>query len=114
LIPSTPRKHPIYNSVYVFWSKLLLFELLPYLVIMVCNAFILAKIYKASKFRQKFAGSSTNVKTKLSGREEFGIQQTWLWGFVRFTFMVFRITTGSPRNNMIEEGSVFLPVCLKW
>jgi hypothetical protein len=100
LIHLPPRKHPIYNIVYVFWSKLLLFELLPYVVIMVCNGFIIAKIYKASKFRQKYTTASSNVKRKMSGREEFGIRQTSLLGFVKFSFIFLRIAAGSMRKNM--------------
>jgi hypothetical protein len=46
------RNHQLYSSLYVFWSKLIFFEFLPYVVIMVCNTLIVAKIRKASKFRK--------------------------------------------------------------
>ena len=48
---------------YAFWSKLLLFELFPYVAIMVCNAFIIAKVYKASMFRSQFKATRS-----MSGR----------------------------------------------
>jgi hypothetical protein len=107
------RKHPIYNIVYVFWSHLILFELLPYVVIMVCNGFIIAKIYKASKFRQTFCGSSTNVKRRYMCRDEFGICRILHLGFEKSSFIVFTIVICSRRKNVTEEGSVFLSVCCK-
>ena len=48
------------NSVYAFWSKLLFFELFPYVAIMVCNGFIIAKVYKASMFRSQFNRGKVN------------------------------------------------------
>ncbi len=63
IVTTDLRKDPIYNSVYAFWSKLIFFELFPYVAIMVCNVVIICKVYKASKFRSKFNGS--NLKSSL-------------------------------------------------
>ena len=45
--------------------QLLFFELFPYVAIMVCNGFIIAKVYKASMFRSQFSkGSSSRMSTR--------------------------------------------------
>ena len=41
-------------ALYVFWSKFLLIELIPYLTIVVCNVFIINKITKSARFRRRF------------------------------------------------------------
>ena len=46
-----------YKKYYVFWSKFILIEVIPYAAIIVFNALILAKTVKAAKFRRKFGHS---------------------------------------------------------
>ena len=58
------RKHPMYVSVYVVWSKVILLEILPYLTIIVCNSFIIYKITKSAQFRRRFAESQKNAPPK--------------------------------------------------
>ena len=48
------RKNPHYATLYVFWSKILFMEVIPYLTIIILNAFIIWKIVKSSKFRRNF------------------------------------------------------------
>ena len=48
------RKNPYYSTIYVFWSKVILMEIIPYCLISILNGFIIAKIYSSSKFRQQF------------------------------------------------------------
>ena len=39
---------------YVFWSKFILIELIPYLAIIVMNIFLFLKITKSTRFRKRF------------------------------------------------------------
>ena len=45
------RRNPYYASGYVFWSKLIITDLIPYVIIIVLNSFIVVKILKSSRFR---------------------------------------------------------------
>ena len=54
------QDNTLFIRVYAFWSKLLFFELFPYVAIMVCNGFIIAKVYKASMFRSQFNRGKVN------------------------------------------------------
>ncbi|XP_059079468.1 G-protein coupled receptor daf-37-like [Tigriopus californicus] len=54
IITTAMRRHPLYMSMYVFWSKFILVELIPYFTILICNVFIICKITKSAKFRKKF------------------------------------------------------------
>lgn len=47
------RHHPLYKTLYVVWSKLILTELFPYLAIVVLNSFIIVKIIQSARFRRK-------------------------------------------------------------
>ena len=51
------RQHPVYITYYIFWSKFLLIEIIPYLTIMILNRMIISKIYKSNKFRRRFVVS---------------------------------------------------------
>ena len=51
------RENEYYKKYYVFWSKFILIEVIPYAAIIVFNALILAKTVKAAKFRRKFGHS---------------------------------------------------------
>ncbi|TRY78111.1 hypothetical protein TCAL_09473 [Tigriopus californicus] len=48
------RKNALYVSLYVFWSKFIFFEIIPYVTILICNIFIIVKIRKSQQFRRKF------------------------------------------------------------
>jgi hypothetical protein len=43
------RQNPLYKSLYLVWSKLILTELVPYFTILVLNSFIVVKIVQSSK-----------------------------------------------------------------
>ena len=47
------RRNPYYASGYVFWSKLIITDLIPYVIIIVLNSFIVVKILKSSRFRAR-------------------------------------------------------------
>ncbi|CAM6054402.1 unnamed protein product [Sphagnum tenellum] len=55
---SSLRKNPHYVSIYIFWSKFVLIELLPYLTIIVLNSFIVVKIVRSSRFRLRMMGNA--------------------------------------------------------
>ena len=48
------RSDPTYVTYYIFWSKFVLVEAIPYFTILVLNSLIIGKIYKSSKFRKRF------------------------------------------------------------
>ena len=49
IVTTEMRNNALYSSLYVFWSKLVLFEVIPYFTIMLCNILIVAKVQKASR-----------------------------------------------------------------
>lgn len=54
------RRNAVYASLYVVWSKLVITEIVPYMTILVCNAFIGYKIAKSAKFRKQFEPNTTD------------------------------------------------------
>ena len=60
MAPSALRQNPIYISLYVFWSKFILVELIPYFLIVIMNIFIIIKLSQSDSFRQKFACTRRN------------------------------------------------------
>ncbi|TRY73600.1 hypothetical protein TCAL_08729 [Tigriopus californicus] len=53
------RRNPMYMSLYVFWSKFIFIEIIPYIIIMICNTFIIFKITKSARFRNSFKHKDT-------------------------------------------------------
>ena len=53
------RQSPLYIALYIFWSKFIFVELIPYVTIIVLNSMIMAKIYKSTKFQKNFRYKST-------------------------------------------------------
>ena len=49
------RKDPAYIEYYMFWAKLILLELIPYIVIFTLNAVIISRILDSRRFRTKMA-----------------------------------------------------------
>ena len=47
------RVDPYYATIYVFWSKVIFMELLPYALIISLNASIIYQLYKTGQFREK-------------------------------------------------------------
>ncbi|XP_059087651.1 FMRFamide receptor-like [Tigriopus californicus] len=47
------RLNSYYVSYYVFWSKFIFIEFVPYILIVIMNSFIVVKIIKSSRFRRK-------------------------------------------------------------
>ena len=52
------RGNPTYVTYYIFWSKFLLVEAIPYFLIVILNSLIITKIWKSNKFRRRFVVSS--------------------------------------------------------
>ena len=50
LCKTSLRKNPYYATAYVFWSKVIFLELIPYAVILIFNGVIIYKIFKSDKF----------------------------------------------------------------
>ena len=49
IVTTEMRNNALYSSLYIFWSKLVFFEVIPYVTIMLCNILIVAKVQKASR-----------------------------------------------------------------
>ena len=61
LCKTSLRKNPYYATAYVFWSKVIFLELIPYAVIMIFNGVIIYKIFKSDNFqKQNFAAAEQN------------------------------------------------------
>ena len=59
IIQSTLRSNPVYITYYIFWSKFILVEIIPYFTIIVLNSLIMGKIYKSTRFQNRFRYQST-------------------------------------------------------
>ena len=53
LCKTSLRIDPYYAEIYVFWSKVIFMELLPYALIISLNASIIYKLYQTGQFREK-------------------------------------------------------------
>ena len=58
------RREPAYITYYIFWSKFILVELIPYVTIIVLNSMIMHKIHSSKKFQSKFRAQGTVRSTK--------------------------------------------------
>ena len=56
--PSALRSNSQYVFYYIFWSKFVLVEVIPYFVILVLNSLIISKIWKSNQFRRRFVVSA--------------------------------------------------------
>lgn len=63
VITTALRKNPWYVSLYVFWSKCVFFEIIPYVTILICNILIIVKIRKSQQFRRKFNVTDAVVRS---------------------------------------------------
>ena len=54
LVETSLRSNKAYTIYYIFWSKFLVVELVPYLTILILNIRIIKKIYKSNQFRRRF------------------------------------------------------------
>ena len=57
LVETKLRNDRRYTVYYIFWSKFLVVELVPYLTILILNIRIIQKIYKSNQFRRRFTVS---------------------------------------------------------
>lgn len=58
------RRNKLYFKLYVFWSKVILFELIPYLVVMVCNISIIVRLRNYLKPSQSEEATTVVSKEK--------------------------------------------------
>jgi hypothetical protein len=49
IVGTEMRQNPLYMSIYLVWSKLILTELVPYFTILILNSFIVVKIVQSSR-----------------------------------------------------------------
>ena len=60
---TTLRQNPLYITLYVFWSKLILVELIPYISIVIMNVVIIAKLYRSNLYRRSFYRNDSQENT---------------------------------------------------
>jgi len=63
------RADPLYVSLYVVWSKLILTDLLPYAAVVALNAVTVAKTVKAEKFRRRHGDRGGTILINMHVRE---------------------------------------------
>ncbi|XP_059087608.1 FMRFamide receptor-like [Tigriopus californicus] len=68
------RQNPIYVTYYIFWSKFIFVEIIPYISIIVLNWMVMVKIYKSTSFQKKFRYRSTVRNTTRLPFEESPIR----------------------------------------
>ena len=61
IVMSTLRSNHAYITYYVFWSKFVFIEIIPYFTIIVLNSFIIYKIYRSTQFRNSFRYGRRNL-----------------------------------------------------
>ena len=67
---SALRTNDAYITYYVFWSKFIFIEIIPYFTIIVLNSFIIYKIYRSTQFRKSFRhGRSFRRTFRTEGNE---------------------------------------------
>ena len=66
---STLRANPVYITYYIFWSKFILVEVIPYFTIILLNSLIMGKIYKSTRFQKRYRYQSTIRGRQYRGRE---------------------------------------------
>merc|ERR1712051_672304 len=56
---TTLREDPYYITFYVFWSKVIFMEIIPYILIISLNGCIIRNIVSSFRFRKQFTQSSS-------------------------------------------------------
>ena len=66
IIESTQlRQDPVYVSIYVFWSKFIMIEIIPYFSIFIMNIIIAIKLSQSSQFRKRFLSRRRKRKPEI-------------------------------------------------
>ena len=78
------RENPYYATYYVFWSKVILMELIPYLVITSLNSCIIYKIFKSYQFRRQFLQPPQTGTTALLSIHRSTRREGWYRKFKYF------------------------------
>ena len=68
-VPTNLRRNQLYISLYIFWSKFILIELIPYTLIICMNAFMILKISKSGQFRKTFGRRSSRANINSTEEE---------------------------------------------
>ena len=58
------RENKVYVTFYLFWSKFIFIEFIPYTTILIMNIFIIIKITKSARFRKKFTRTGNEEETE--------------------------------------------------
>ena len=72
------RSNALYATYYVFWSKFILVEVIPYFTIVVLNSLIIMKIWKSIQFRKKLTVSNEKNTLKFNKVNVFVKRKTYL------------------------------------
>jgi hypothetical protein len=75
---SSLRANKMYVTWYIFWSKFILIEVIPYFTIVILNSAIVRKIWKSNKFRRRFV---------VSRKADFGSYHVVVFLYITPTFM---------------------------
>ncbi|TRY71962.1 hypothetical protein TCAL_01149 [Tigriopus californicus] len=67
---SALRSNPIYVTYYIFWSKFILIEVIPYFIILVLNSLIIGKIWKSTQFRKRFVNCENEIDPDMTSRQK--------------------------------------------
>ena len=59
------RNNQAYSRFYVFWSKVIVTDLIPYFTILTLNSFIVTKIIKSTRFRAKIL-QARNIQAEVT------------------------------------------------
>ena len=59
------RRNQAYSRFYVFWSKVIVTDLIPYFTILTLNSFIVTKIVKSIRFRARIL-QARNMQAEVS------------------------------------------------
>ena len=79
------RSNSMYATFYVFWSKFIFVEVIPYCMIVVLNSLIVIKIWKSIQFRKKL---TVRICYTL-GKSEFGDDETLLEYKINFDYKIY-------------------------
>ena len=97
-----------YVTLYVFWSKFIFIELVPYIVIIVLNSQIVLKIMKSAKFQSKFRQtrkSSSTFQRDQDNNDKTLLEDPATHKFQIATFNCKNFKLNFKRSNIPSHGN---------
>lgn len=73
------RENKVYVTLYLFWSKFIFIEFIPYMTILIMNIFIIVKITKSARFRKKFQRNKEDSDGERGETENLTAPGTDFW-----------------------------------